>query len=286
MISGLVFMSVISSPRFVFCCDFCKLPCTGSFLEQLKVSKFFGQALEATPRTIQYPAQARLFTCPVRFRGLNSLPHAFTSLSLGKFPFLAEFLRQNIILHHSKPKNDEGNFKTRVENMVHGKGPAKSYIVVWLFLDAFRQLSTTNFQDLTMKCAFYCQILFSDEKTEREKNNFAELRKLQATTELSCQINQSTVRRPHCFPSCTICSSTGLSSCLSTQETMFMNHDKKRNAIGSSFFLFFVFLFFFVMSHLWSFRSPRQTKHASLRTIFSTPALKLPCPLLFCCGAK
>ena len=200
---------------------------------------------------------------------------------------------QNIICHNGEPKNDKENFKTRVENIVNGQGPASSHIVV-VFLYAFRQLSTTKFQGLTMKCAFYCQILFFEEKTEREKANFAELQKLQATTELSCHINQSTVNRPYSFPSYIFYPSTGLISCLSTQKTIFMNHESKSNAIKSIFFLFcvfcvfvfFVFLFLFCLICELSALTPDKTCEPTVDWLIEGIYFSSPLYLHICCGVK
>ena len=142
---------------------------------------------------------------------------------------------EKTILHNNKPKQktrETSKFELRRLSTDRVQPVAR---LLWFFWMHFWQLPTITIQDLTVKCYFYCHKLFSDEKTERRKTNFAELQRIQATTELSRQINQSTIRCLYNFFSCTFCLSTGSIPCLSTQKTMLMNHESKINAIKSSF---------------------------------------------------
>ena len=158
-------------------------------LEDLNLLKSFFTKFYIQLGTIQYPAQARLCTCSVHSRDSDSFFHAFTlHITFGSSPVRKNPLFwQNSCLRvlcctTANQKNDKGNFKTRVANIVNGQGPVSSHIILGFSgcISATFHHRFSRFDD--EMCFLLSNLLFWRE-TEREKTNVAELQQLQATTE-------------------------------------------------------------------------------------------------------
>ena len=167
---------------------------------------------------------------------------------------------QNTISHNGKPKYDKGNSKTPVWEYSQRTWVQPAPTLLWFFWMHLGNFLTTKYSrsDDEMRFLLWNPV-FWRERGKKKKLILVSCRSYRQRPNYRAKSTNQAVRCPYSFPSCTLCPSTGLIWCLSTQKNNVYEQTTVKLTQSKAIFP--------LMSHLWTFRSPRQTKHPSLRSI-------------------